>query len=211
MKNASAVRWVFAYLVAFCGFGAAPSLKAQPPEKVSLSGSPTRHWVSLQGSRLRYADSMDFSQPSPFVAFCFSALGTGIPLGIGIARYEKDPTALPSLLIAGGLIVGPAMGYFYGGEWGRGFLGMGIRLGITGGCFIVMAAAMQPNSFALGPIVAIGVVGLAVVAIDALYDLFRVPSYISEQNAVRRVLGVNVAPMYSPATRSAGVQVFITL
>ena len=62
---------------------------------------------------------------SPGTAVTLSALGTVVPIALGLAGGGVG-------LLAGGLVLGPALGYVYAGEAGRGMAHAGIRAAILG-------------------------------------------------------------------------------
>ncbi len=62
---------------------------------------------------------------SPGVAHALSALGTATAITLGLAGGGVG-------LLAGGLVLGPALGYVYAGEAGRGMVHAGIRAAILG-------------------------------------------------------------------------------
>jgi hypothetical protein len=62
---------------------------------------------------------------SPGTAVTLSALGTAVPIALGLTGRGVG-------LLAGGLVLGPALGYVYAGEAGRGMAHAGIRAAILG-------------------------------------------------------------------------------
>ncbi len=151
---------------------------------------------------------------SPFLGFLLSATATGVPLGCGIALDGSENEDAGMWLALGGIVVGPATGFLYGGESGRGLLGIGIRVGLIGGSVLMMSARAS-NARTLGEaldgIVVIGVIGLAAVGVSALYDIFTVGSSISEKNAMQKVFGISVSPTYGPNKRSMGIRLTLGL
>ena len=90
------------------------------------------------------------------------------------------------MTIAGaGLLAGPSVGYFYGGCPKRGWVGIGIRAGIT----VLTAAAAglvyQPSEVP-GPELLVGGAGLALVGIEGLYECFTVGDCVRDRNEAPR-------------------------
>jgi hypothetical protein len=63
---------------------------------------------------------------SPLVATALAAVPIGVSVALGIAAAETDSDAL-GFAATTGLLVGPSLGHFYAGEWGRGLLTTGAR------------------------------------------------------------------------------------
>ncbi len=158
------------------------------------------------------ADSV--SLKSPFLAFALSAIATGVPVAYGLSLDGKQNETAGGLLFAGGLILGPAMGFFYGEEWGRGMTGVGIRAGLTGVSVLLMASsAGSSHSFgeAVGGAMVVGALGVLAVGVDAIYDLIVVGPSISEQNDTRQVFSISMSPVYRPDSRSMGFHITISI
>lgn len=149
------------------------------------------------------------SQKSPLLAFALSALSTGIPVGIALAEPDAKGSA-PAILFTSGLVLGPLVGYLYGGVAGRGLLGAGIRFGVTGLTYLAAASTAGPSFSSLGSAVVVLVLGTAFVGVDAIYDILAVGGYVNEQNNLNRVFGVSVTPTYSFSTQSTGIQLTIS-
>ncbi len=181
-------------------------LQAWPRESTPLS--PFSH--DLTGESSLGADSV--SLKSPFLAFALSAIATGLPVAYGLSLDGTQHETAGGLLFAGGLILGPAMGFFYGEEWGRGFSGAGIRAGLTGVSVLLMASSVSSShSFgeAVGGAMVVGALGVLAVGVDAIYDLIVVGPTISEQNDMRQVFSISMSPVYRPDSRSMGFHITI--
>lgn len=86
--------------------------------------------------------------------------------------------------------VGPSLGFFYGGCWGRGLLTAGLRAGLT---FVLALAAYEDDNF-----VAIGSLWLGGMAGTALWDLATTRRAVHNRNRrimARRGLRLDVAPL----------------
>lgn len=137
-------------------------------------------------------------------------------LQTGSASTSPGLAAGPALLIAGGLIVGPTLGYSSAGLGGRGWRGAGIRAGLT---LLSFAPAMAICGWDCGQgdreadlawlIIATGS-GLSLAS--AVYDISRVKQNVRRHNAARPEggLGFSIAPMYTPGQRSFGVNLGLT-
>ena len=155
-----------------------------------------------------------------------SLWGTVIPVAVGAtwwaahglqtgsASTSPDLAAGPGLLIAGGLIVGPTLGYSSAGLSGRGWRGAGIRTGLT---LLSFGPAMAICGWNCGKgdkeadlawlIIATGS-GLSLAS--AIYDISHVEQNVRRHNATRPGPGFSIAPMYAPGQRSVGIRVGAT-
>ncbi len=166
----------------------------------------------LTGESSPGADSV--SLRSPFLAFALSAIATGVPIAYGLSLDGTKNETAGGLLFAGGLILGPAVGFFYGEEWGRGMTGVGIRAGLAGVSVLLMAgSASSSHSFgeAIGGAMVVGALGVLAVGVDAIYDLIVVGPTISEQNDMRQVFRISMSPVYRPDRSSMGFQFTISI
>ncbi|HEU4436438.1 MAG TPA: hypothetical protein VFR89_03160, partial [candidate division Zixibacteria bacterium] len=67
-------------------------------------------------------------------AFALSLFGTALPLGSAILLDMDDTreeSSLPFWLATGGLVIGPSLGYFYGGVGRHAWKGMAIRSSVA--------------------------------------------------------------------------------
>ncbi len=149
---------------------------------------------------------------SPFLAFAMSAVATGVPVALGFTRTETNQETLSGILVLGGLTLGPAVGYCYGGLWGRGLVWAGVRGGIIGLTLLAMTSTAETGWWSsIGAVYAIGVIGLVAAGVDALYDVLAVGPSVSERNMQRNVFGMTVSPTYSNVTKGFGVKVRVLL
>ncbi len=167
---------------------------------------------TLRGSEQSNNDEASPGWRSPFLAFAMSAVATGVPVTLGFLNTDPQQETLSGVLVLGGLTLGPAIGYFYGGLWGRGLMWAGVRAGIIGVTLLTMGATASSGGLeSFGAVYAIGIIGLVAVGVDALYDIFAVGSYVSDRNIERRVFGMRVTPVFSVTTKTIGVRVSIRL
>jgi hypothetical protein len=87
---------------------------------------------------LAHAGAAPADEPrSPLVATALAAAPIGLSVALGIAAAETDSDAL-GFAATTGLLVGPSLGHFYAGEWGRGLFTAGAR---TAGIGLILLGA----------------------------------------------------------------------
>ena len=179
------------------------------------AAQPTLHLSSLTPSRdfgktylhnspitFRLNDTLELKSETG--AVLWSVFGTLVPVGAGMATKVF-------LLSVAGFMIGPSLGYIYGGETGRGLTGIGIRAGIAGATVLVTYAAVSGQKgwdafwSDLGAILIVGAIGGVAIIIDAAYDILNVGNYIKEKNDARRRLSFAISPTYSLKTGSKGI------
>lgn len=158
-----------------------------------------------QDSHLQAQDSTG-AYKSPYVAFALSTIATGAPIYLSFAKVVGDRDAAFYFLT--GLMIGPGVGYMYGNEWNRALTGIGIRLGCAAGTLLMASIATNssstPPAMVVVAVVGAAVTGLVVIAIDALYDIITVGSFIQERNEARHALRLSIVPTVGRNT--AGLQ-----
>jgi uncharacterized membrane protein len=149
---------------------------------------------------------------SEALAFRLSLYGTLIPLTIGLLGVR---------LAFLGCLIGPSLGYFYGGLPGRALPGIGIRslagavafvgvvigaasffAGVFGGS---RAAKEAEEAATIGSLLALG--GVILFAGSSLLDIFSVKSAVWERNQRLQEKKLSLAPFYIPSSRTVGIQV----
>jgi hypothetical protein len=154
--------------------------------------------------------------PSEQKAFHLSLWGTVIPVAAGAtwwATQGAESDLGPALVIAGGLVVGPALRYpsAYGG---RGLRGAGLRAGLTLLSVLPAAAVCGwscnkgSDEYQLAGLIFATGTGLSLAS--AVYDISRVKQHIRRHSETRPGPGFSFAPMYAPGGRSFGVNVGVT-
>ena len=147
----------------------------------------TKDTITIQGG-----DSLLVKSESR--AFRSSLLGTIAPL----------PTLI---LIIPGLIVGPSLGYFYGGMPGRAWKGIGLRVvgigGMIGAVLYCWNCIPEQTDFTLNWIVLLSSAGLVVGS--AVYDIASIKKAIRKKNASIPNIGLTLAPRYFVHTKSVGL------
>lgn len=134
-----------------------------------------------------------------------SAALLGVTGAFGGSSLDGPASGLNSALTilgAIGLYVGPSVGGFYGGCWGRGLLLTGLRLGVTfaGGAY-ALEHDEQDNTLP-------AVIVLGTIVGSAIYECATVRSAVRRRNAARMAKqgpNLTVAPFAS--VRGGGLQV----
>lgn len=146
---------------------------------------------------------------SAVAAYKTSLWGTIIPVSAGAAILvaqgggEHDRTGA-MLLLWGGSMFGPALGYAQTSLGGRALKGIGIRAGIElvtlTAAFAVCGMRCNHNQESSANIVLLG--GLSLVTVSAIYDITHVRRNVSRHTATT----VSFTPIYAP-DRGVGMRV----
>lgn len=169
--------------------------------------------------------NLTFQPKSEATALRYSLFGTVLPIATGIAMFHSEKLFAPGLFLgAAGIMVGPSLGYFYGGCTGRGLTGTGIRFGVAG-LAAALAAAMVAESrkrhstggdggwgyFEVRDEVApMLVIGSSIIVIDTIYDIAKVKSTVRKHNEKMQARSLSIVPTYSPDSDAAGLALQIT-
>lgn len=160
-------------------------------------------------------------------AFHLSLWSTVVPVVAGATwwMFEKSPRPNdpnygpervgPSLVMAGGFVLGPAIGYNAAGMGGRGLKGIGIRSGLTLLSFFPAFAVCDwdcsngDSSYDLAWLIIATGTGLS--AADAVYDIARVKHNVRQHRGAAPASepAFSIAPTYMPG-RTAGVLVHVS-
>jgi hypothetical protein len=123
--------------------------------------------------------------PSPNVAALLSTLAVAVPL-IASTQVAKDADSetrnrAQIALVATAIVVGPVVGYVYGGCEQRGFAGLGLR---AAGAGVIAALAVSASSAGEGGATAIFPAGIvaAVVVGSAIWDMATVDDKVAKRN-----------------------------
>ena len=148
--------------------------------------------------------------PSENTAFLCSLIGTVVPVGYGLlARGVSGGSSgygNGSLYVAWlGALVGPSLGYIYGGRAGRGFLSIGFRAAVITIMAAIMMGYDEPwdNPF-------VGLTGVGIFAGSALFDLISVKRAVRNHNdavRARKGMSVSVAPFVLRREKCAGLNI----
>lgn len=155
-------------------------------------------------------------------ALHLSLWGTVIPVAAGAVLWASQKGATPgdpfsgaersgpSLLIAGGFVVGPSFGYGAAGLGGRGLRGVGLRAGLTLLSFVPAFAicgwdcSKGDAEYDLAWLAIATGAGLS--AASAIYDIARVQHNVRGRDA-HRARELSVAPWYVPGQRGGALGV----
>ena len=139
-------------------------------------------------------ESESYGAKSPRMARTLSFLGTAVPIVTGGAAG-----------FAGGLVLGPLLGYMYSGDTGYGIKQMGVRaavLGATVGAIGILGLS-SPDQLGLG--VTLLLAGGVATTVLAVRDIFQVGDRVRARN--QRLAAFTMRPTYFPDSRSAGLLV----
>ena len=187
-----------------------PKKEKEKPKQQKIETGEENHRLILHPENKVEAKSVS-------LASTYSLLGTFVPLAAGItlisisfSSLDKDSAYAISgySLVGAGLIFGPAVGYFYGGEGGRGALGMAIRglvlaASVGGGMGMIYSCRGSGEGLGclgtgIGGTILIGA-GSLVALIDGIYDLAVLPGNIRKHNLQSCL---TVQPLYLVSRRS---------
>lgn len=140
-------------------------------------------------------DTTSFQQKSENAAFNYSLFGTLIPTATLVLAYP-------------GLLIGPSTGYFYAGQGGRAWTGIGVRALATGGmlsAFAICGWDCGKGDDAYDVAWAVFIASGGVFVGSAIYDIATVKGAVRERNHTFKA-SLAVAPIYSPARREVGLR-----
>lgn len=168
------------------------------------------------------SDKYSFQPKSASKAFTYSLLATAVPVTLGtLSAFNNDLGTKELVLISGGLIIGPSVGYYYGGCAERGTTGLIIRLGAGAASALLLAPIVKGegsnnsyNDFGGGiPYMAVCAIGTSIILLDALADIMDVKYYVVKNNirrAVKRGFNVTLVPKYFADSSATGMQLHVT-
>lgn len=137
-------------------------------------------------------------------ALTLSLVGTIVPFSILVSRWGVGQSAARTWVSIGGMFIGPALGYFYGGISGRGLPGIGVRslciLSVIGGTYLAWKD-YTPLAFPL----VFG--GIAVFFISSIRDIASVSRKVREHNEEIRNIALSIAPIIIPQKKTFGIGV----
>ena len=150
---------------------------------------------------------------SPGAASALSALGIAAPVLLGRAVEDHEGTGLA--LAVGGIVLGPALGYVYAGQTGRGLSHAGLRALVLGGavggtlgiCSVgdCSLGIFGPSGAALAPAMVLLIGGSLATTWLALHDISRVADHLRARN--EGFAALTVQPTYFRESRSPGLLV----
>ncbi len=147
---------------------------------------------------------------SPSVARRRALLGTVIPVAAG---FVLDGGQTSTLLVVGGVLLGPVLGYAYQGEVGLGMAQAGIRAAVMGGtvagailvCGMGGCDIFGPDDGGFAPAFAVLIAGTVATIVLTVRDIDRVGDRVQARN--QRLAAVSVRPTYFRESRAAGLLV----
>lgn len=151
---------------------------------------------------------------SEATALRYSLFGTVTPVATGFAVRGGSGIQL----IATGVLIGPSLGYFYGGCTVRGIKGIGIRVGLVALTAVAADAAARSSSGGssgsflegVGAVLGVALVGSCVITIHAVYDIAKVKSKVRKHNEKLRARSLGIVPTYSPNSDAPGLALQLT-
>lgn len=159
--------------------------------------------------------------PSPDVARRTSVRHTAFPclvggalLVAGAAGEQSNGVLLAGgLLVAEGLVLGPAMGYVYGGVPGNGSFGVGLRaLLLLGPVAVTYASSDSWGEDDRHRAATALAIGAAAAAISAIHDIRAVRDRVERQNRLlTEPTSVRLGPATGPFSGAPGLAVTVTL
>jgi len=147
--------------------------------------------------------------PKEKTAFTLSLTGALASWGLMLVSFAAATGDAPSeissalgIAAVAGIMIGPSLGCFYGGCWGRGLLMTGLRVGVS----VAAIAYSLENDEADNT--AVGVLWLSTLIGSAIYECATVKAAVRKRNAGRLAkqgVKLDVAPFL--ARRGAGLSV----
>lgn len=140
---------------------------------------------------------------------------TSIAGGIALISYNS-PTevstfkrkVLPDIgysLLLYGAYIGPTTGHFYANQWRRGFISMGIRIGITGGLSLI-ALNLSPRGEGLEA--PLWFTGAALILLIDVIDIFSAPLSVHKYNeSIIKSGGIYTQPKIELGNNSYGLNI----
>jgi hypothetical protein len=153
-------------------------------------------------------------------ALTASLAGTFVPIclgfGLALAGESDAADAAGALIMGGGLIIGPFVGYAAGGCPDRGSTGLLIRLG-TAVAGMLVASAVAANSSGgfleidPAPFI-VGGCAAGLILFDDVYDIVCVRGAVGKEwEAKQAGVALRVAPWVEPAGGTVGIGVQLAL
>ena len=141
-------------------------------------------------------------EKNPNTALLWSLVGTAIPVVLTATNGDL-------VLTLAAWTVGPSFGYFYGGLWGRGLLGMGIRscgevLLLFGG-FVTWIESWSSDPKDLEKADFLMKAGIGVVLASTIWDLVTVKGSVAKRNKKLREQTLAISPLFNPQTKAVGI------
>ncbi len=164
------------------------------------------------------SNAQDYYKPkSENAALALSLFGTILPVGTGI-MLEMDnnrESDVPFWLAAGGLVVGPSLGYFHGGVERRAWKGLALRSTVAFATLFIVAMTQdgitvqgnvgRGNQGVSSADVVLLFIGSSAVALSALDDIFSVSDHVKKRNQKLFYGDFTLLPTYFPQHKAGGL------
>jgi hypothetical protein len=140
--------------------------------------------------------------PKEKTAFTLSLTGALVSFAAATGDAPSEISSALGIAAVAGIMIGPSLGCFYGGCWGRGLLMTGLRVGVS----VAAIAYSLENDEADNT--AVGVLWLSTLIGSAIYECATVKAAVRKRNAGRLAkqgVKLDVAPFL--ARRGAGLSV----
>jgi hypothetical protein len=154
---------------------------------------------------------LSVKEKNPKTAFLMTLVGTAVPLA-ALAAGAAGTGDLGGVGMAG-LLVGPSLGYFYGGLFWRGLLGVGIRA-IGEGIILIGGLGAWFEAWGwdhekpdLKKWEGVVLVGAGIVLASAIWDLAAVKGAVNKRNLRARERALAFSPLINPRTKTVGITV----
>ena len=146
-------------------------------------------------------------EKSESLALTLSLTGTIVPwvlLFSGPGRYNPVTSFW---LPIGGTIIGPSLGYFYGGLPGRALRGIGIR-SLAHVAWIAAFVMAWNNNSDVGTVLFLG--GAAGLIYSSIADIVKVQRAVRKRNEELKSVSIAMAPIFNPREKLYGVGIRLT-
>ena len=180
-------------------------------------GQEQQRWLSekfgfknyLNGGSEVYTNSAReetaYNVKSEHIALAWSLFGTLVPVTAGILIRDNDLyEGADGILIVGGVIVGPSLGYFYGGCAGEGLLWLGIRA-----CLISIPAVLRETSPNAEDGRAIFFILGLLAFTSAVADISQVEEAVRKRNQSMEKTTLTVTPKFFYGSKANGLELKI--
>lgn len=155
--------------------------------------------------------SLSVKEKNPKTAFLMTLVGTAVPLAAAAAGAAGAGDFVG--LGMTGLLIGPSLGYFYGGLLWRGLLGVGIRA-IGEGIILIGGLGAWFEAWGwdhekpdIRKYESVVLVGAGIVLASAIWDLAYVKGAVNRRNIRARERALAFSPLINPRTKTVGITV----
>lgn len=151
-------------------------------------------------------------EKSPRTAFLLSVLGTTFPFALSLASNRIQSNVF-TFAVGSAFLVGPSLGFFYGGLIGRGLVGVGLRA-LGGGLMVIgivnLVEAIFGEENSAESVTIPFYAGAGIVIGSIIWDLATVKSAVRKRNEKIRERTLALSPFLNPRTRTVGLSLQIS-